>query len=71
MADERPAWGPSHCTCGCRKPEATAPGCPCRQCQPGPGINFLKGMKHVVRRNAELMAAGRHAEVHWMYMGNN
>lgn len=70
MADERPAWGPAHCTCGCRKPEATGAGCPCAQCQPGPGINFLRGMAHVERRNQALMAAGRHEEVHWMYLTN-
>lgn len=27
------------CDCGCR-PAGCAPGCPCRECQPGEGIKF-------------------------------
>lgn len=63
-------WRPSHCTCGCRDPKASAAGCPCRECQPGPGIDFLGDVPHIVRRNNALMAAGRHEEVHWMYLTN-
>lgn len=29
-----------HCGCGCR-PAGCAPGCPCRECQPGPGIDHI------------------------------
>lgn len=28
-----------HCGCGCR-PKGCAPGCPCPECQPGPGIDY-------------------------------
>ena len=28
------------CRCGCRDKSATTTGCPCRQCQPGPGIDY-------------------------------
>lgn len=28
------------CGCGCRPQHTEGPGCPCRQCQPGPGIDF-------------------------------
>lgn len=37
----RPAWGPAHCGCGCRPEDAHADGCPCPECQPGPGIDYL------------------------------
>jgi hypothetical protein len=43
-APTREAWGPSACGCADCAPRlrrAEAPGCPCRQGQPGPGINFL------------------------------
>ncbi len=36
----RTPWLPAHCSCGCRKAEATADGCPCKECQPGPGIDY-------------------------------
>lgn len=29
------------CGCGCRRAETFGPGCPCPECQPGPGINHL------------------------------
>lgn len=28
-----------HCGCGCRPAAALSPGCPCKECQPGPGID--------------------------------
>ena len=36
-----------HCGCGCR-PAGCAPGCPCKECQPGPGIDYLS--RHQGRR---------------------
>ena len=27
------------CQCGCRPETATAPGCACPECQPGPGLH--------------------------------
>ncbi len=33
-------WLPAHCGCGCRPVSACAPGCPCPECQPGPGIDY-------------------------------
>lgn len=59
MAD----WGSPHCSCGCREKAPVQDGCPCKECQPGPGIDFHRGAKHIVRRNTELMAAGRHQDV--------
>lgn len=35
-----------HCGCGCR-PAGCTPGCPCKECQPGPGIPHLS--KHPAR----------------------
>jgi hypothetical protein len=32
------------CGCGCR-PAGCEPGCPCKQCQPGPGIDFRTGRR--------------------------
>jgi hypothetical protein len=61
-------WGPSQCGCGCRPVAVDGAGCPCRECQPGAGIDFHKGAKHIVRRNQELMAAGRYEDVRWIYM---
>lgn len=34
-----------HCGCGCRPADACAPGCPCSECQPGPGLD------HAARRH--------------------
>lgn len=55
----RPAWGPAYCTsscCAARRAQLEHPdGCPCKECQPGDGIDF--GRKHGVRtatRRAEL-----------------
>lgn len=56
------------CGCGCRPRTATADGCPCRECQPGPGINFLKGFHRQAARNAELIAADRYEDVRWVYV---
>lgn len=64
-------WGPAYCGCGCRPEEATEPGCPCRQCQPGPGINFIRGLAKIAKRNAELMAADRYEDVCWVYIRRN
>lgn len=37
-----PAWLAAQCGCGCRPADA-APGCPCKECQPGPGIDHMAG----------------------------
>lgn len=35
-----------HCGCGCR-PVGCEPGCPCPECQPGPGLDLRR--KHNAR----------------------
>lgn len=49
------------CGCGCRK-ETCAPGCPCRECQPGPGIDYGHRRRAVFRsyrrRMDELLRRG-------------
>lgn len=43
-----------HCGCGCRPPGATEQGCPCRECQPGPGVDHT-----AKRRKVTVMRRGR------------
>lgn len=40
------------CQCGCRPAEATEPGCACKECQPGQGIDHLReaGQNEKARR---------------------
>jgi hypothetical protein len=38
-------WEYTGCGCGCRSSAAEAPGCACKECQPGPGIDYL-GNRH-------------------------
>lgn len=42
----------AQCGCGCRPESATEPGCPCKECQPGPGIDHEgnQGFKERHRR---------------------
>jgi len=55
----RPAWGPSYCTSPCcaeRRAKLECPeDCICKECQPGPGIDFdgRVGVRTATRR-AEL-----------------
>lgn len=37
-----------HCGCGCRPAAARAPGCPCKECQPGPGIDHERRRHNTV-----------------------
>lgn len=50
----------AQCSCGCRTEDAEGPGCPCPECQPGPGLNFVVRRKHVLRtaRIQALLAKG-------------
>jgi hypothetical protein len=40
----RPQWGPAYCTspcCAARRAQLEHPdGCGCKECQPGPGLDF-------------------------------
>lgn len=40
-------WRSAQCGCGCRPVEATDPGCPCAECQPGEGLSY--GHRHNVQ----------------------
>lgn len=44
-----------HCGCGCRPADATEPGCPCIECQPGPGIIRNPSANRRQRRIQELL----------------
>lgn len=44
-----PAYVP--CRCGCRPVSATRPGCPCPECQPGPGLEHAALRK----RNSQVL----------------
>lgn len=39
------AWLSAQCGCGCRPSDAHSEGCGCKECQPGPGIDFA-GTRH-------------------------
>lgn len=46
---------PNHCGCGCRPAGATEPGCPCPECQPGPGVNYTVRRSQAYQRRAARM----------------
>lgn len=44
-----------HCGCGCRPPDVAEPGCPCKECQPGPGVDHeAKRYKVTVMRRKRM-----------------
>jgi len=45
-----------HCGCGCR-PAGCADGCPCKECQPGPGIDFRTEQIETASRRRKRMQA--------------
>ena len=56
---EGPTW--AQCTCprceARREQESPEPGCPCKECQPGPGLNFESiRWNRVKNRQARLRA---------------
>lgn len=74
-----PAWLAAQCGCGCR-PAGLAPGCPCPECQPGPGIDHTAGrsakskqraarLRHLLQKPEDELSPDEVAELdgllHW------
>lgn len=53
MAETALDW--NQCGCGCRPADTHGTGCPCRECQPGGGIDHLAQYNRRSRRHTNRM----------------